>query len=106
MNKRIKDKDANNQQLMSQPEQRMKRVMEGLEIALECAEAGSSVSSIALYIDDPIFGEFVKREREAELMLQVENDIIQALTFNRFRQNNPDKLGAPSADLDYNKTEY
>lgn len=67
---------------------------------------GVSLSPAAIYQDDPIFGEFVKREREAELMMQVENDIIQALTFNRFRQRNPDKAGATSADLRYDDIEY
>lgn len=106
MNKRIKEPDANRKDLVSQPEDRMKRVKEVLELAKECEEIGVAISPAALYCDDPIFGEFVKREREAELMLQVENDIIQALTFNRFRQNNPETIGEPSSELDYNKTEY
>lgn len=67
---------------------------------------GVTLSPAVIYQDDPIFGEFVTREREAELMMQVEHDIIAALTFNRFRQKNHDKAGPTSADLDYDKVEY
>ena len=106
MNKRVKDKDANNKDLISQPDDRIKRVREVLKLIEECNRMGTDLSLAALYIDDPIFGEFVKREREAELTIQVESDIIQALTFNRFRQKNPDKVSPPSAELDYDKIEY
>lgn len=67
---------------------------------------GVELSPAVYYLEDPIFKEFVTRESEALLTLNVERDIIAALTFNRFRQNNPDKAGAPSADIDYNNTEY
>lgn len=77
-----------------------------LELAKECERMGRPLSPAVLYTDDPVFGEFVKREREAELMLQVENDIIAALTFNRWRQQHPDKAGSVNAELDYTKLEY
>jgi len=102
----IRDPDANVPSLISQPEDRLKRIRKLLEIYDECVAAGVEMSPISMYMEDPIFSTFVKRESEALQILEVERDIILALTFNRFRQNNPDKVETPSAELDYDSYEY
>lgn len=104
--KRVTDPDANNPDVVSQPAQRLKRVRENLKLLEECEERGQKLSPVVYYQDDPVFEEFVKRESEAKRMLSVENDIIVALTFLRWKQENPDKAGGVSSELDYSSVEY
>lgn len=92
--------------MISQPEQRIRRVREVLKLIEECDKRGTELSPVVYYSDDEIFAEVVTRESEAERMLSVERDIITALTFLRWRQNNPGQAGNNNADLDYRNTEY
>lgn len=91
--------------LEEQAKARLERARKLLEVAEECMQMGVEMSPLTLYMEDPVFGSFVTRESEAELIMQAERDIILALTFNRFRQKS-DEVDPPNADLDYDDVEY
>lgn len=85
------------------PEERARRAQENIKLIEECQKRGVKLDEAAYYVGDPYWEYCFKSSAEASMFLNMERDIIVALTFNRYRQANGLDV---AASLDYTKTEY